>query len=105
MRLVNILLATMFLLTLPACILSSSDRDASNTSKTIKIVSSLPRHGNIKPAIDTFINGFEMALTEANYKAGDYTIVYEDWNNADQEGHWQVDLETENAEKAVLDPD
>lgn len=98
-RALNIFMVAMFLT------LSSSFILASDTSDTIKIVSSLPRQGSIKPAMDAFIKGFEMALKEADYKAGNFSIIYEDWDNADQDGRWLADKESENANKAVLDSD
>lgn len=46
-----------------------------------------------------------MVLDEANYKAGNYRIVYEDWNNADSEGQLVSSEETKNATNAALDPE
>lgn len=75
------------------------------TTNTIKIVSSFPRQGDIKLTTDTFVNAFKMALQESDYKAGDYNIVYEDWDNSDPDGRWVASKEAENARKAVSDPD
>lgn len=75
------------------------------TSKTIKIVSSFPRQGDIRLTTNTFVNAFKMALEEANYKVGDYDIVYEDWDNSDENGRWVASKESENAKNASLDPE
>jgi len=77
----------------------------SGTSNTIKIVSSFPRHGNIQLTTNTFVNAFKMALEETNYKIGNYHIVYEDWDNSDENGRWVASKESENAKRAILDPD
>jgi len=71
----------------------------------IKIVSSFPRQGDIRLTTDTFVNAFKMASEEADYKVGDYDVVYEDWDNADENGRWMASKEAENAKKAILDRD
>src|SRR5262245_8861624 len=76
------------------------------TPNTIKIVSSLPRTGSNKPQTDTIINSFKMALDEVNSKVGNFTIVYEDWDDATAaKGSWDAGKEAENANKAVGDAD
>ena len=50
-----------------------------SNANTIKIVSSLPRTGSAKQQTDTMINAIRLALEEANYKVGDFTIRYEDF--------------------------
>ncbi|HEV8639201.1 MAG TPA: ABC transporter substrate-binding protein [Chloroflexota bacterium] len=73
---------------------------------TIKIVSSLPRTGSSKGQTDTVVNAIKMALEEVNNKAGTFTIVYEDWDDATAaKGAWDAAKEAENAQKAVADPD
>jgi branched-chain amino acid transport system substrate-binding protein len=73
---------------------------------TIKIVSSLPRTGSANAQAQTMVNGIKMALEEVGYKVGDFTIVYEDWDDATPErGQWDPALEAANAHKAVSDPD
>jgi branched-chain amino acid transport system substrate-binding protein len=75
-------------------------------SSTIKIVSSLPRTGSSKGQTDTIVNSFKMALEEAGNKVGDFTIAYEDWDDATPaRGAWDAGKEAENANKAVADPD
>jgi branched-chain amino acid transport system substrate-binding protein len=72
----------------------------------IKIVSSLPRTGSAKAQTDTIVNGIKIALDEAGYKAGDFRIVYADWDDATAgAGQWTAEAETANAARAVRDSD
>jgi branched-chain amino acid transport system substrate-binding protein len=86
--------------------------DAGNASSrggqanVIKIVSSLPRTGSANAQSTTLVNGIKMALAEVDNKVGDFTILYEDWDDATpQRGNWDPAVETANANKAVSDPD
>ncbi|MEO6457273.1 MAG: branched-chain amino acid ABC transporter substrate-binding protein [Chloroflexia bacterium] len=73
---------------------------------TIKIVSSLPRTGLSKAQTDDIVDGFNLALEEHNNKAGNFTIVYEDMDDATaQAGKWDAATEAGNATKAVNDAD
>src|SRR2546426_3479858 len=75
-------------------------------SQVIKIVSSLPRTGSANAQAQTMVNGIKMALEEVHGKVGDFTIAYEDWDDASPErGQWDPALEAANAQKAVKDPD
>jgi branched-chain amino acid transport system substrate-binding protein len=75
-------------------------------SSTIKIVSSLPRTGSSKGQTDTIVNAMKMAFDEAGNKAGDFTITYEDMDDATPaRGAWDAGKEAENANKAVADSD
>ncbi|RIL10967.1 MAG: branched chain amino acid ABC transporter substrate-binding protein [Proteobacteria bacterium] len=75
-------------------------------SKTIKIVSSLPRTGSANAQTTTIVNGIRMAIDEVDAKVGDYTIAYEDWDDASPErGSWDPAVEAANADKAISDPD
>ena len=72
----------------------------------IKIVSSLPRTGSAKAQTDTIVNGIKIALEEADWKAGQFTIEYADWDDATAgAGQWTAEAETANADRAVHDPD
>jgi branched-chain amino acid transport system substrate-binding protein len=74
--------------------------------KVIKVVSSLPRTGSAKAQTDTIVNGIKIALEEADYKVGDFKIVYGDWDDATAgAGQWTAEAETANANRAVQDPD
>lgn len=73
---------------------------------TVKIVSSLPRTGSANAQTTTTVNGIRMALEEFGYKAGPFTIAYEDWDDASaKKGDWDPEVEAANADKAVADPD
>jgi branched-chain amino acid transport system substrate-binding protein len=52
------------------------------------------------------VNGIKIAIEEAGGKIGDFTLAYEDWDDASPErGQWDPALEAANAQKAVQDPD
>ena len=73
---------------------------------TIKLVSSLPRTGLSKPQTDDMVAGFQMALAERNGKVGNFTIQYEDKDDATaQAGKWVAEVEASNATQAANDPD
>jgi branched-chain amino acid transport system substrate-binding protein len=75
-------------------------------AKMIKIYSSLPRTGSAKAQTDAIVNGIRMALDEAGNKAGDFTLRYEDLDDATAaDGKWTAERETANANKAMQDPD
>lgn len=72
----------------------------------IKIVSSLPRTGSANAQTTTIVNGIKMAIDEVGGKVGDFTITYEDWDDASaKKGDWDPEVEAGNADKAVGDPD
>jgi branched-chain amino acid transport system substrate-binding protein len=73
---------------------------------TIKIFSSLPRTGSAKERTDTIVNAIEQAIDEAGGKAGNFTISYTDLDDATAaKGSWDAAKESENANRAVNDPD
>jgi branched-chain amino acid transport system substrate-binding protein len=75
-------------------------------TKVIKIVSSFPRTGSARAQTDTIVNGIKLALEEAGHKVGDFTIEYEDMDDATAAaGQWTAEAETANANRAVKDPD
>jgi branched-chain amino acid transport system substrate-binding protein len=81
-------------------------RPAGGDAQRIKIVSSLPRTGSAKAQTDTIVNGIKIALAEAGYRAGNFEIVYADWDDATAgAGQWTAEAETANAARAVRDPD
>ncbi len=72
----------------------------------IKIVSSLPRTGSANAQTTTMVNGIRLAIAEAGSKAGDFNLVYEDWDDASPErGQWDPAVEAANADKAIKDLD
>jgi len=73
---------------------------------TIKIVSSLPRTGSAKAQTDTIVNGIRMALDEAGMRVGNFTLKYEDLDDATASaGQWTAEKEAANANQAIMDPD
>lgn len=92
-----------FILTLPAGCDSGAK---AGRPGVIKIVSSLPRTGGNNAQTTTMVNGIRMALDEAGWKAGEFTLEYEDWDDASpQRGDWDGAVEAANADKAIKDPD
>ncbi len=74
--------------------------------ETVKIVSCLPRTGSAKAQTDTIVNGIQMAFEEAGWKAGDFKVVYEDWDDATATaGQWDAVQVQGNADRAVKDTD
>ncbi len=87
---------------------SSAGPSASSAGdpKVIKIVSSLPRTGSANAQTGTIVNGIRMALDEAGWKVGDFTLKYEDWDDASvQRQDWDAAVEAANADRAIKDPD
>ncbi len=79
---------------------------AGGNPRLIKIVSSLPRTGSAKAQTDTIVNGVKIALDEAHHQAGEFEVVYADWDDATAgAGQWTAEAETANAVRAVRDPD
>src|SRR5438067_1471901 len=77
-----------------------------DTSKVIKIVSSLPRTGSAKAQTDSLVNGIKMAIDESGGKAGPFTIDYVDWDDSTAAtGDWAPEAEAANADRAVKNPD
>jgi branched-chain amino acid transport system substrate-binding protein len=76
------------------------------TAGVIKIVSSLPRTGSANAQTSTIVNGIKLAIDEVGGKVGNFTITYEDWDDASaKKGDWDPEVEAANADKAVKDAD
>jgi len=91
---------------LAALALGGSLTSYAQDGQTIKIVSSLPRTGSAKGQTDTIVNGIVMALEEAGWKSGAFTIKYEDLDDATAAaGQWTAEKESANASQAIKDPD
>lgn len=85
---------------------TGSTSSSGGAGGTIKIVSSLPRTGLSKTQTDDIVDGFKMVLEARGSKAGDFTISYEDLDDATaQAGKWDAATESANATKAANDPD
>lgn len=86
-------------------LLSTTTRVAAESS-TIKIVSSLPRTGSANAQTTTISNGIRLAIEETGGKVGEFSLAYEDWDDASPErGQWDPSVEAANADKAIKDPD
>jgi branched-chain amino acid transport system substrate-binding protein len=71
---------------------------------TAKVVSSLPLQGASRPQTTAMVNGMELALKQANNKAGDVTIEYESLDDSTaQAGTWTPEATSANARKAAQD--
>ncbi len=91
-----------FLISLFGVIFSAN----ADSSKIIKLVSSLPRTGSANAQTGSMVNGIKMAIEDSGGKVGDFKIVYEDWDDASPErGQWDPAVEAANADKAISDPD
>ncbi len=89
-----------------ACNRKSGSANGANSSKTVKIVSSLPRTGSANAQTTTLVNGIRLAIDDAGGKVGDFKIAYEDWDDASaRKGDWDPEVEAANADKAVKDAD
>jgi len=74
--------------------------------EVIKIVSSLPRTGSAKAQTDTIVNGIRMALEESGWKVGNFSLKYEDLDDATATaGQWTAEKEAANADQAIKDSD
>jgi branched-chain amino acid transport system substrate-binding protein len=83
----------------------SGPNPSGGDGKLIRIVSSFPRTGSARAQTDTIVNGIKLALEEANYRVGDFTIEYSDLDDATAAaGQWTAEAETANADRAVKDP-
>lgn len=88
------------------CNRKSTAGSAATASRVVKIVSSLPRTGSANAQTTTLVNGIRMAVDEVSGKVSDFTITYEDWDDASaKKGDWDPEVEAANADKAVKDPD
>lgn len=97
---------TLYLKLFAVLLLLGAPLASAQDATTIKIVSSLPRTGSARGQTDTIVNGIVMAFEEASYKVGNFTIKYEDLDDATAaEGQWTAEREGANADQAIKDPD
>ncbi len=76
------------------------------SSGTVKILSSLPMTGSSLGQTQTIVNAIKMAVEERGGKVGDLTVVYEPLDDATPaKGSWDEGKESENANRAINDPD
>jgi branched-chain amino acid transport system substrate-binding protein len=77
-----------------------------NNDNVIRIVSSMPRTGSAQGQTDTIANGIRMAIAEYDGEIAGMRIDYADWDDADASSQsWTSELETNNANRAIADPD
>jgi branched-chain amino acid transport system substrate-binding protein len=87
------------------CLCAAAIAGCGSSANTIKVVSSLPRTGSAKAQTDAMVNGIRLALDEVGYKVGDFTIRYEDMDDATAAaGQATDDQEQANALEAANDP-
>jgi branched-chain amino acid transport system substrate-binding protein len=77
-----------------------------NNDNVIRIVSSMPRTGSAQGQTDTIANGIRMAIAEYGGEIAGMRIDYADWDDADASSQsWTSELETNDANRAIADPD
>jgi branched-chain amino acid transport system substrate-binding protein len=101
------------ILALSACGSSSSSSSKSTAaggsgsggSKTIDIYSSLPLQGASSAQTVPLVNGIKLALSQANNKAGQWTVKYQSLDDSTAAaGEWDPTQTAANARKAAADP-
>ena len=101
------------ILALSACGSSSSSSSKSTVaggsssggSKTIDIYSSLPLQGASSAQTVPLVNGIKLALSQANNKAGQWTVKYQSLDDSTAAaGEWDPTQTAANARKAAADP-
>jgi branched-chain amino acid transport system substrate-binding protein len=86
--------------------LSCAKKGPAGNPNAIKLVSSLPRTGSANAQSTSIVNGIRIAIEEVGAKVGEFTILFEDWDDASpQRGSWDPALEAANADRAIKDPD
>src|ERR1700722_8863467 len=87
---------------------SSSSSGATNTSSsgnTVDIYSSLPMQGSSNAQTIPLVNGIKLALTQANNKAGNFTVKYVELDDSTAAaGKWDPTQTGANARQAAGDP-
>jgi branched-chain amino acid transport system substrate-binding protein len=84
---------------------SSTTSGGSSGGGTVDIYSSLPLTGASTAQTKPLVNGIKLALSQANNKAGDYTVKYTSLDDATaQAGEWDPGQTAANARKAAADP-
>ena len=95
-----------FLRIAAAFLLLASPFATAQDANVIKIVSSFPRTGSAKNQTDSIVYGITMAFEEAGWKSGNFTIKFEDLDDATAAaGQWTAEKEAANADQAIKDPD
>jgi branched-chain amino acid transport system substrate-binding protein len=84
----------------------SASTDGGGGASTVNVYSSLPLQGASKDQTAAMVQGIELALKQANNKAGNVSIKYESLDDSTaQAGNWDPDATSENARKVAQDED
>jgi branched-chain amino acid transport system substrate-binding protein len=84
---------------------STSSSTTSSGGGTVDIYSSLPLQGASNAQTIPLVNGIKLALSEANNKAGKFTVNYQSLDDSTaQAGSWDPTQAAANAKKAASDP-
>ena len=71
---------------------------------TLTVYSSLPLQGASRPQTTAMVRGIRLALTEANNRAGNFTIRYQSLDDSTaQAGTWTPEATSQNARRAAQD--
>jgi branched-chain amino acid transport system substrate-binding protein len=82
----------------------SSGGGGSSGAKTVSVYSSLPLQGASKDQTNAMVKGMELALGQANNKAGDVTVKYTSLDDSTaQAGAWDPQQTASDARKAAQD--
>jgi branched-chain amino acid transport system substrate-binding protein len=84
---------------------SSSSASGGGGGSTIDIYSSLPLQGASTAQTDPLVNGIKLALSQANNKAGSFTVNYQSLDDSTAAaGKWDPGQTAANARKVAADP-
>ncbi len=84
---------------------SSTSSSSSSGSSTVDIYSSLPMQGASSAQTVPLVNGIKLALSEANGKAGKFTVNYQVLDDSTAAaGKWDPGQTAANARKVAADP-
>jgi branched-chain amino acid transport system substrate-binding protein len=84
---------------------SGSSGSSSSSGKVVDIYSSLPLQGASTAQTDPLVNGIKLALSQANNKAGAFTVNYQSLDDSTAAaGEWDPTQTAANARKAAADP-
>ena len=82
-----------------------SSSGGSSGGNAIDVYSSLPLQGASTAQTDPMVKGIKLALSEANNKAGQFTVNYQSLDDSTaQAGKWDPNQTQANARKAATDP-
>jgi branched-chain amino acid transport system substrate-binding protein len=82
-----------------------SSGSSSSTGKTVDVYSSLPLQGSSNAQTIPLVNGIKLALSQANNKAGSFTVNYQSLDDSTAAAaEWDPTTVAANARKAASDP-